>query len=311
MFCDLSIIIVSYNTKELTLACLKSVVDETHDLNYEIIVIDNASHDGSADAIALMFPDIRLIRSQENLGFARANNLVADSVRSNFLLLLNPDTVVLDGAIQKLYRFALDNPQAGIYGGKTLFPDGTINYRNCWGKVTPWSFFCYGTGLSALFKNSRLFNPEMCKITDVTVQTVDIVSGCFFLIERELWEKLSGFDPIFFMYGEEADLCLRASKLGYSPVIYTNAQIIHYSGASEKIRADKLVSLFKAKHRLSHKHWAAYWRPFASMMLTLGTLVRWWGFTVGNLLGYPRCEETAATWREVWKKRTEWMVLDR
>nr|VFK62320.1 MAG: hypothetical protein BECKUNK1418G_GA0071005_102328 [Candidatus Kentron sp. UNK]VFK70417.1 MAG: hypothetical protein BECKUNK1418H_GA0071006_102828 [Candidatus Kentron sp. UNK] len=306
MSCELSIIIVSYNTRELTLACLKSVIEQTRDLSYEIIVVDNASQDGSADAIALTFPRIELIRSPDNLGFARANNLAADKTQGSFLLLLNPDTVVLDGAVQKLYRFALDNPQAGIYGGQTVFSDGRIDHRHCWGKPTPWSFFCYGTGLSALFKESRWFNPEVCRVTGN--QTVDIITGCFFMIERELWDKLSGFSPVFFMYGEEADLCLRARELGYAPLVYTGAKIIHYGGASEKVYVDKIVRLFKAKYLLCHRHWATHWRPFAGMLLALGSLVRWWGFTAGRLFGCRRCNEMAAAWRDVWGRRTEWIT---
>src|SRR5690606_35725860 len=116
--------------------------------------------------------------------------------------------------------------------------------------------FCVATGLSSLFRGSSLFNPEgYGGWKRDTVREVDIVSGCFFLIRRELWERLGGFDPAFFMYGEEADLCLRARKLGARPMVTPEATIVHYGGASERVRADKMVRLLQAKALLIRRHW--------------------------------------------------------
>src|SRR5688500_1121742 len=120
---DLSIIIISYNTKEMTLDCLKSIFEQTSGISFEVIVLDNASRDNSAEAIAAGFPQVKLIAHQENLGFAGGNNLAARKAAGEYILLINPDTVVLDGAIQKLFRFAEDNPAAGVWGWRTLFGD--------------------------------------------------------------------------------------------------------------------------------------------------------------------------------------------
>lgn len=138
---SLSIIIVSYNTKKYTLECLRSIYEQTQDVSYEVIVIDNASSDGSAEAIEAKFPNVHLIKSKKNVGFAGANNLAAEEAKGDYLLLLNPDTVILDGAIQKLYNFALVNPDNLIYGGRTLFEDRSLNPTSCWKKKTLWSFF--------------------------------------------------------------------------------------------------------------------------------------------------------------------------
>ena len=144
----------------MTLECLRSIVRETRAHAYEIIVVDNRSSDGSADAIASEFPHIQLIRSEENLGFARACNLAATLARGEMLLLLNPDTVVLDQAIDRLLEFAEAEPRAGIWGGRTLFADGSLNPTSCWGKMTLWSLVSMAVGLKVLFPKSEFFNSE-------------------------------------------------------------------------------------------------------------------------------------------------------
>ena len=185
-----------------------------------VVVLDNASDDGSADAVAAAFPQVELIRSPDNLGFARANNVIAETAATEWLLLLNSDTEVLPGAIDELLAFARANPAHGIYGGRTLFPDGSLNRGSCYDRLTPWSAFCHATGLVAAFRDSALFDTEnIGGWARDSVREVDIVSGCFFLIRTALWRELGGFDPRFFMYGEEVDLCHRARARGWRPVV--------------------------------------------------------------------------------------------
>ncbi len=304
---DVSIIVVSYNTRELTLECLQSVYHETREVSFELIVVDNASADGSAQAIAEHFPDVRLLAESENLGFARANNLAAREARGDFLLLLNSDTVVLDKAIDRLVRFARQHPEAGIYGGRTLFEDGTLNPSSCWARSSPWSEYCHAVGLSRLLCFSRMFNPESYgNWQRDSVRAVDIVSGCFFLIRRSLWQQLGGFDSEFFMYGEEADLCLRARKLGARPLICPEAQIIHYGGRSESSHAGKLVKLLAARRRLINRHWPRFWIGFGHTMQELGVLQRLVLYRLAARLGRRQAGQRAATYREVWQRRAEW-----
>ena len=127
-----SVIIVSYNTRQLTLDCIKSALSQSGTMPCKLLVVDNASGDGSAEAIAAEFPQVELIRSEKNLGFAAANNLAARHANSDWLLLLNPDTVVLDGAIDKLVAFADTHPEFSIFGGRTLFADRSLNPFSCW-----------------------------------------------------------------------------------------------------------------------------------------------------------------------------------
>lgn len=149
---ELTIIIVSYNTKQLTLDCLRSLYENTHIARFHTVVLDNASADGSAEAIAREFPQVELIASPDNHGFAKGNNIVAATARTEWLLLLNPDTEVHPHAVDNLLAFAKANPAAGITGGRTTYPDGSLNAWSCLNKITPWSAFCHATGLTAAFQ---------------------------------------------------------------------------------------------------------------------------------------------------------------
>lgn len=307
----LSIIIVSYNTKKLTLECLQSVYDETDELDYEVIVYDNDSRDGSVEAIAEQFPHVRLIAAKDNIGFAMGNNRAIEEATGQYVLLLNPDTVVLDKAINQLVNFADKHPDFGIWGGKTLFGDKTLNPNSCFAKMSVWNQICRATGLAAVFKNNSFFNGEHYGgWKRDSVRNVDIVSGCFLLIKRDLWQKLGGFRKKFFMYGEEADLCLRAKKLGFNPAVTPNAVIVHYGGASEKVRADKMVRLLAAKAELVQEHWSTLKRPLGRQLLRAWVLSRITALSLISLL--PGGKSTAtrdalATWKEIWVRSDEWV----
>jgi len=305
-----SVIIVSYNTMQMTLECIQSVFDETSKYPFEILVLDNQSSDGSADAIAKQFPDITLVRSEENLGFARANNVLIESVKTPYVLLLNPDTVVLDGAIDKLMDFAQSNPVAGIWGGRTLFGDHQLNPGSCFRKMSPWNQFCRASGIAAIFKNSEFFNSEnFGGWQRDTVREVDIVCGCFLLITTELWNQLGGFNKKYFMYAEEADLCLRAKKLGAKPAVTPEAEIIHYGGGSEKVRADKMIRLLKAKITLAKDHWQGWQRPLASPLLASWVLTRYIALFAWCSLKKSDQKRTDAlnSWKTIWTRRNEWI----
>jgi hypothetical protein len=305
----LSILIISFNTREMTLECVRSVFDQTSETEFELIVLDNASSDGSADAIEAEFGDrVRLIRSEDNLGFAGGNNEAAKHARGEYLLLLNPDTVVLDGAIDKLMTFAAAHPDSGIWGGRTVFADGSLNPASCWSRQTLWSLTSQATGLSSLFRRSSLFNPEGMGGWDREgVRQVDIVSGCFLLIRRELWDRLDGFHPDFFMYGEEADLCLRANALGARPMVTSQATIVHYGGASEAVRSDKLRRLLAAKSLLLERHFPRSQVVVAKALLASWPLTRCVAHAVlAPLRAASRPSRRA--WREVWRGRSAWLA---
>ena len=301
---DLSVVVVSYNTAELLRGCLASVFAETSGISFEVVVVDNASTDGSAAMVAEQFPGVDLVALPENLGFARACNIGAARARGRDLLLLNPDTVVLDGALHRLAAFARAHPDAGICGGRTLAPDGSVDPSSCLGAPSPWSLTCYALGLSTVFKRSRLFNPEWLGRWDrSSVRHVDVVTGCLLLLPKRLWDELGGFDDRFFMYGEDVDLCLRAAALGYWPTITPEATVVHRVGSSSPSTSAKKQMVLTGKVTVITKHWAPLPARFGRWMLLLGVGLRAAGATVQRRSGRGR----PSPWPELWRARREWL----
>lgn len=303
----MTVVVISYNTRDMTLECLASLYAQTQ-APIEVIVVDNASTDGSAEAIAQAFPQVRLLAETRNHGFAPAHELALPLARGRWLLLLNPDTVVLDGAIDHLLAFAQRTPQAMIWGGRTLYPDRSLNPYSCWRRMTLWSLLCRASGLTGLFPRSALFNSEAYGGWDRgSARQVDIVTGCLLLIERAFWARLGGFDRAFTMYGEEADLCLRARALGARPMITPEATIIHYGGASETVRTDKMVRLLKAKRELIRRHFGPVSRPLAAGLLAVWPLGR--AVLLGaaaSVTGRGGLRARANGWWDIWRRRDEW-----
>jgi len=308
MTAELTVIIVSYNTRDLTLAALRTLYDTTRSARFHTVVFDNASADGSADAIAAAFPQVELIRSAENLGFARANNLAAAAAQTEWLLLLNPDTECHPGAVDALLAFGRQNPDGGIYGGRTLFRDGSLNIASCWGRITLWSTFCSAFGLTAAFPASRLFNPEaLCGWGRDTVRRVDIIVGCFLLIRRDVWDRLGGFDLRYFMYGEDADLCIRAARLGFQPMITPDAVLMHIIGASSQTRPDKQLLLVKGRLTLIRDHWPAWQVPLGIALMWLRVGLRYGASAVLALSGRSGARQRRDMWAKVWAQRADWL----
>lgn len=305
----LSILIVSYQTCEMTLECLRSISREAKSADYEVLIVDNNSSDGSPEAIAAEFPNYKLLASKDNLGFARGNNVAAEEARGEYLLLLNPDTVVLNSAIDKLLDFAKAHSKAGIWGGKTLYGDKSLNPTSCWRKMSVWNIFCRTSGLTGLLPKSEVFNSESYGAwTRNNIREVDIVTGCFLLITRDLWQRLDGFDPAFFMYGEEADLCLRAAALGAKPIVTPNAEIIHYGGASEKEEVSKMVRLFKGKVSLINRHFSPVSKRVGLFLFSLWPLSRAYALKcAGFILRNKDYTERGQVWHKIWSHRGEWI----
>jgi GT2 family glycosyltransferase len=306
---DITIIVVSFNTRAMTLECLRSVVSETREADYELIVVDNASSDGSAAAIAAEFPDLELIALEENIGFARANNLAARRARGERLLLLNPDTIVLDGALDRLVAFATTRPAARIWGGRTLFADHSLNPTSCWSAMSVWSLFSRAIGLTMLFPGSELVNPEPYGDWQRdTVREVDIVTGCLLLIDRSLWDELGGFDERYFMYGEEADLCHRATLRGAAPVMTPDATIIHHGSASDT--GNKAAAVAAARITLIREHWNPLARRAGLVLSWASALTHHLAYAAATKIfpGRQALQENARMHASVWDERRRWMA---
>lgn len=299
---DVSILVVTYKCREEARACLRSLAEPALGIAAEVLVLDNDSGDGTVEMVRAEFPDVQLTALDENVGFAAGVNRLASVAKGEYLLLLNPDTVVHPGAIEHLVGFARTRPRHGVYGGRTVNPDGTTHPASCWGKPTLWSLTCFATMLSTVFKGSRIFDPEsLGPWKRDSIREVDIVTGCLMLVERPLWASLEGFDERFFMYGEDVDLALRAAALGRRPIITPDAVVTHEIGASAESRPDKMVLVHRGKAALIRKHWA---QPRRS----LGLSFLWVGVGLRALVGrVTPARDASATWRAVWRARRRWL----
>lgn len=214
-----SVIMVNYNTRDLLLRCIESVVQNSRDCAHEIVVVDNASADGSAQAVASRFPTIKLIANSDNSGFAAASNQGAAVSAGNLLLFLNPDTIVHPEAIRRMRDFVLSAESVGVVGCKLLNGDGTLQ-QSSWNDF-PGIGWCWK---SALYLNS----PKLCEpeVDEGAVEVSHLLGACI-MVRRELFQQLRGFDEKYFLYMEETDLCYRARKLGLRNYLLPSAAVVH------------------------------------------------------------------------------------
>ena len=310
-YVDLSIIIVTYKNGADIGRCLAAVDRATGGLSAEVIVVDNASGDRTVVATRRASSVARIVERAENGGFASGCRTGADVARGRWLLFLNPDTAIASDAIRELLECSRSHPTAGIIGGRFVHEDGTTDPRSWWGRPTLWSTLCFALGLSTLLAGSRLFDPEAPRPWTPDVadeQAVPVVTGAFMLVERKLWDDLDGFDPAFFMYGEDADFCLRAARRGYRPMVTARA-VCHHAGGKSSSSTRKMVMLFTGKCTLVRRHFPVGLRGPGVHLLLMGVLVRaaagrWSG--LASSLRNDRPTARTDDWRALWSARDEW-----
>jgi GT2 family glycosyltransferase len=239
----LSILIVNYNAGRLLKDCIKSIYRETLTIPFDIWVVDNNSQDNSITIIKQYYPKVNVIENRTNIGFAKANNMALSKSKTDYWLLLNPDTVVRDNAIEKVVKFMDRNPEVGIVGCRVLNEDGTLQFACRRSIPTPRVAFFRLSGLSRLFPNSKITAKYNLTYLDPNeTNEVDAVSGAFLMIRREVVDNIGMLDERFFMYGEELDWCLRTKKAGWTVMYYPDAEIIHYKGECSKSNSRKAPS---------------------------------------------------------------------
>jgi len=266
---DVSIIVVNWNTREITCDCLKSLYEQTQDILFEVVVIDNASIDGSVDMIKNKFPEVFLIENTGNRGFAAANNQGMAIAKGRYVLLLNSDTIILDNAIAKTVSFADEHPEAAVVGCRVLNPDRSLQ-PTCFMFPSILNWLIFVTYLYKLFPQSRFFGRERMTWWDRNdTREVDVVTGCFMLVRREAIDQVGAMDEQFLMYAEETDWCYRFMKTGWKNIFYPAAHIIHYGNVSAvKHGADRAVMRDRSDVWFMFKHWPK-WEAWFGIFLKL------------------------------------------
>ena len=255
----LSIIIVNYNVKEFILNLLQSINSAAKNISYEVIIVDNASDDGSVEIIKEKFPSVNLIVNTKNVGFGKANNQALTNAKGDFILLINPDTIVREDTFDRMFAFFESMPEAGMAGCKVLNPDGTLQLACRRSFPGPWTSFTKVVGLSTLFPKSKLFAKyNLTYLDENKTYEVDAISGSFMMLRKEVYAKIGGFDPEFFMYGEDLDLCYRVQKSGFKVFYVHSTEIIHYKGESTKRSSlDETKVFYDAMHLFVKKHFSS------------------------------------------------------
>ena len=250
-----SILIVNYNGGTVVLDCLRSLYTHLRSLPYEVIVVDNASQDGSPDAIAAQFPQVRLLRHPENVGFGQGNNIAATQARGEFLWLLNSDTRLTDDSLPALITQLKADPHIGILGPKLLNPDGSFQ-------------FSISESISILgeWRTQRLvrqsYEPQSraeLASTYNTLQAVAIVRGAAMVMRRALFEQMGGFDATFFMYFEESDLCQRVRLEGFQVIYMPTVSLIHLGSYSINQQPNRMALEYRRSQLYYYRKHRPLW----------------------------------------------------
>ncbi|MDR6552212.1 glycosyltransferase family 2 protein [Paenibacillus qinlingensis] len=273
---DLSIIIVNYKTKHLTLACIESVFSSITSYKYEIILVDNASNDGTILAVNEQFPQVVTIANSDNVGFSKANNQGIRIAKGRYVLLLNSDTIVQQDTFQTMLSFMDENPIVGASGCKIVLPDGSLDKACKRGFPTPSASFYYAFGFAKLFPKIHRFNQYQLGYLDPDQQyPIDSLVGAFMLIRREAIDQVGMLDEEFFMYGEDIDWCYRIKEAGWVNYYYPKTQIVHHKGASSRRKPYKIIYEFHRAMILFHnKHYRRKYSWLTNAMVYAGVGVK-------------------------------------
>jgi GT2 family glycosyltransferase len=266
----LSISIVSFNTCEILRKCLEAVENQISDLQYEVIVVDNASSDGSQEMVQRCFPLVRLIPNTENQGFARANNQAIRQSQGDYIMLLNSDAFVMEGAVEGLLDVMNSSPDIGIAGADLVYPDGRAQVRH--GPLP--TLFSEIRSLYGLDKSSGAENIK----SSGKVLSTGVVSGACLMVRRKMLDEIGLLDENIFMFSEEIDLCRRAHEAGYRVVQVPSARVVHCEGGSTGHDERRLLLLYKGK--------LYYFRKHSGRLAAALLLAAMWTGTLGKLLVY-------------------------
>jgi len=273
-----SVVIVVWNAKKYVIECLDSLREHCGSICDEVIVVDNASADGTPDLVAEMFPEFRLIRNSENLGFARANNIGIAQTSGEYVCLVNSDVKFTDDCLSPMLRFLTENPKVGMLGPKMLATDGEVR-RSTMRFPTVWNQFCRALGLDIVFKKSRLFGGLLMSDFDhKTTTAVEVLNGWFVVVRRSALDRVGLLDPQFFMYAEDLDWCYRFHQAGEKVVFFADSGAIHYGGASSSSAPLRFYL------EMSRANWQ-YWQKHRGLLAQMAFLASSGTYHLVRLLG--------------------------
>lgn len=228
---DISICMVSLNCREVLSACLESIQSTCSSFNYEIIIVDNASSDGTLEYLKKCFPEVQIVRNISNVGFTKATNQAIEKSSGQYILWLNTDTILKVDALPKLLQFLEANPKVGIAGPKVLNPDGTFQPQCRRGLPTPMAALSYLLKLDRLFPSNHAMRQYLLSYLPIdSANQVNAVSGCCLMARRQVWNDIGPLDEDYFGFGEDLDWCVRAKKVGWEVWYYPGSAIIHLKG---------------------------------------------------------------------------------
>lgn len=283
-----SVIIVSWNARKYLMQCLASLSADACRYPMEIIVVDNASSDDSADCVASSYPEVRLIRNAENVGFAKANNIGVLASTGRYLCFVNSDVKVLPHCVTGLVDFCEEQPKVGMVGPRIQGGDGKLQ-RSCRGFPNLWNMFCRALALDTLFPGSKLFTGySLAYWPQDSQRSVDILTGCFWMVRRKALAEVGLLDENFFMYGEDMDWCKRFWTHRWQVVFVPSSEAIHYGGASS---ANSPIRFYIEMQRADLQYWKKHHSSFGVagyfVLSCLHLFLRAIGYSIAALLRKP------------------------
>jgi GT2 family glycosyltransferase len=291
----ISVVIVSWNTKSFLLQCLDSIQRQYPADELEVLVVDNASSDGSPEAVRANYPTVKLICNEGNDGFAKGNNIGIRASTGDYLFLINSDVVVSNGCFESLVRHMDTHPEIGMLGPKILGVDNKIQ-RNCMGFPSLWNTLCRAVALDSLFPRSRLFGSHFLTFWNFDdTRPVDVINGCFWVLRRSAVDEVGLLDERFFMYAEDVDWCKRFTQKGWQVVFFAEAEALHYGGASS---ANAPIKFDIEMQRANYQYWTKHHSRVEANAFLLITLLQHSVRILAEIVAYPlRHGSTASKYR--------------
>lgn len=313
--CDASIVIVNWNTKRFLLSCLASIKVHTRGIDYEIFVVDNASTDGSADAVAQVFPEVHLIRNNANLGFSRASNQAIRQAQGRYILLLNPDAQLIDDTIVRMIGFLDNYPDIGAMGCRIVNESGHLDPRCARREPTLLTELFHEVGLDRRFPHSSIFGRYLMTNWDHTTdREVEVLSGACLMVRHAAIDAVGLLDEGFFMYGEDIDLCARMRAADWRVYFFSQGTIVHIGDASaNQVRGEMNLEKIRSRYRYFRKHRGTLYAFTYRTLILLASLFKQTFYllqsltTAGNSNMRKKCRNRIKFHRQVF----QWALLAR